>query len=100
MLRLVLPVSNADSEITFSMVKKFSEFRTDLSVDTITSLLTTKQNQIDTYVDYEPTDSVLKLVKVPLWFILITEYVSSVTAWERESIVTCHFDLSNNVHYN
>ena len=61
---LVLPVSNADSERTCSMVKKIqTEFRSELSVDTINSLLTTKQNQNVTCVDYAPTDNVLKVAK-------------------------------------
>ena len=51
------------------MVKKNSkEFRSELSVDTINSLLTTKQKQNVTWVCwlwtyYEPTDNVLKVAK-------------------------------------
>ena len=46
------------------MVKKIqTEFRLELSVDTINSLLTTKQKQNVTCVDYEPTDNVLKVAK-------------------------------------
>ena len=47
------------------MVNKIqTEFRSELSVDTIlTTLLTTKQNQNVTCVDYEPTDKVLKVAK-------------------------------------
>ena len=61
---LVLPVSNADSERTFSIVKKIqTDFWSELSVDTINSLLTTKQNQNVTCDDYEPTDNVLKVAK-------------------------------------
>ena len=61
---LVLPFSNADSERTCSMVKKFlKEFRSELSVDKMNSLLTTKPNQNVTCVDYAPTDNVLKVAK-------------------------------------
>ena len=68
---LVLPVSNADSERTCSIVKKIqTEFRSELSVDTINSLLTTKQNQNVTCVDYAPTEN-QRWLKVPLW--LLTE---------------------------
>ena len=61
---LVLPASNADSERIFSHVKKIhTEFRSELSVDTITDMLATKQNQTVMCCDYAPTENVLQKAK-------------------------------------
>ena len=61
---LVLPASNADSERIFSHVKKIhTEFRSELSVDTTTDMLATKQNQTVMCCDYEPTENVLQKAK-------------------------------------
>ena len=45
------------------MKKIHTEFRSELSVDTITDMLATKQNQTVMYCDYEPTKNVLQKAK-------------------------------------
>ena len=61
---LVLPASNADSERIFSHIKKIhTELRSELSVDTITNMLATKQNQSVMCCDYEPPQNVLQRQK-------------------------------------
>ena len=62
---LVLPVSNAEPERVFSMLKKLiqTEFRSELANDTICALICAKQNSdVDCY-NYTPDNSVLKKAK-------------------------------------
>lgn len=61
---LVLPVSNAEVERIFSMLKKVqTEFRSELANDTICSLLCCKQNTDFPCHKFDPSDSVLKAAK-------------------------------------
>ena len=61
---LVLPVSNAEVERVFSLLKKIqTEFRSDLGSDTIKSLICCKQNTDFTCVNFIPSDSLLKAAK-------------------------------------
>ena len=61
---LVLPVSNADVERIFSMLKKIqTEFRSELANDTICSLISCKQNADVQCFNFDPSDSVLKNAK-------------------------------------
>ena len=61
---VVLPVSNAEPERIFSMLKKIqTEFRSELKNDTICSIIGAKQNQDKKCYEYEPCESVLKNAK-------------------------------------
>lgn len=60
----VIPVSNADPERIFSMLKKIqTDMRSDLNNDTICSLICSKQNQDVCCFEYKPSDEVLKAAK-------------------------------------
>ena len=79
------------------MVKKIqTEFRSELSLDTINSLLTTKQNQNVTCVDYAPTDNVLKVAKSAT-LVYNREHASSVTE-KVCAILILKYHCFNNVH--
>ena len=45
------------------VASKHTEFRSELSVDTITDMLATKQNKTVLWCDYEPTENVLQKAK-------------------------------------
>ena len=65
---LALPASNADSERSFSMVRKIdSEDRSHLERSTIASLLTLKLNLDENCYNFEPTEDLLKLNKSAVW---------------------------------
>ena len=58
---VVLPNSNADSERIFSMLKNIqTEHRSELTNDTICSLICDKQNQNMECYEYCPDSEVLK----------------------------------------
>ena len=60
----VVPVSNADPERIFSMLKKIqTDMRSELHNDTVCSLVCAKQNQDVQCYDYNPSDTVLKAAK-------------------------------------
>ena len=60
----VIPVSNADPEIIFSMLKKIqTDVRSDLNNDTICCLICAKQNQDKACFEFNPSDSVLRAAK-------------------------------------
>ena len=60
----VIPVSNADPERVFSVLKKIqTEMRSELNNDTICSLMCVKQNQDISCFQYEPSDNLLKTAK-------------------------------------
>ena len=61
---LVLPFSNADSERTCYMVKKFKQSSgQNFQWTQLTLFSQQKQNQNVTCVEYAPTDNVLKVAK-------------------------------------
>ena len=65
---LARPASNADSERSFSMVRKIdSEDRSHLERSTIASLLTLKLNLDENCYNFEPTEDLLKLNKSAIW---------------------------------
>lgn len=60
----VIPVSNADPERIFSMLKKIqTDMRSDLNNDTICCLICAKQNQDKACFEFNPSDSVLRAAK-------------------------------------
>ena len=57
----VIPVSNADPERIFSMLKKIqTDMRSDLNKDTICCLICAKQNQDKACFEFNPSDSAAK----------------------------------------
>lgn len=65
---LALPASNADSERSFSMVRKIdSEDRSHLEHRTVASLLALKLNVDQECFDYTPPLELLKLNKSAVW---------------------------------
>ena len=60
----VIPVTNADPERIFSMIKKIqTDMNSNLNNDTICCLICAKQNQDKACFEFNPSDSVLRAAK-------------------------------------
>ena len=82
----VIPVSNADPERVFSVLKKIqTEMRSELNNDTICSLMCVKQNQDISCFQYEPSDNLLKTAKQA-----VLTYQSSLKAIPKKFVKVLH----------